>query len=195
MLAGFAWWTPHIAQACSCAGRQLPSEAARQADAIFEGRVVAAPARRTGTYNEVATYEFSVTRQWKGDVGQRVRIKTAKSSAACGRRYYSGEVYLVYASRGEDDGLRDNLCSRTRESRAAAEDFARLGPGKEPLRGKMQSSAQALEPPRIPAPPPDMSGLGNQGKGCRVTTGDPGLPTLLGLLLATIRRRRVRKYM
>lgn len=183
--------TPHIASACSCAGGQLPADAARQADAVFEGRVVRAPTRRTGSFSEQTKYEFSVVRSWKGDLPQTVTIKTAASSAACGRRYNSGEVYLVYASRGDDNRLHDNLCSRTRKSRAASEDFASLGPGQSPIRTREKTQAQALEPPRIPAPKPDLTGFSKTGRGCRIGT-EPPAPSwgLLILVLAGLCRHR-----
>jgi len=186
MLAFFAWATPHIASACSCAGGQLPAEAARQADAVFEGRVVRAPTRRTGSYTQTTKYEFSVVRVWKGDLPQNVSIKTQASSAACGRRYTSGEVYLVYARRGDDNVLRDNLCSRTRKSRAASEDFASLGPGQSPIRTREKTPGQtALEPPRIPSPRPDLTGFSETGRGCHIGTAPPS-PSwgLLMLVLA-----------
>ncbi len=191
MLAGLAWMTPHIAQACSCSGRHVPQEAARQSDAVFEGRVIAAPSLRSG-YSETVTYEFSVTRQWKGDVGQRVRIKTPASSAACGRRYYSGEVYLIYATRGADDVLFDSICTRTRESRRASEDFAALGPSQEPVKTQKVLATEAVEPPRIPAPRPDFSGLSSDGKGCHIG-GSQAPGGWLVVLLACVPWLRTRR--
>lgn len=142
---------------------------------------------------------FVVTRSFKGDPGREVEVRTMGSSAACGRRYAPGERYLVYA-RHSNDGLSDNLCSRTRRSMNAADDFAALGPGVVP--GAEPQGAEGggdnVEPPRIDPPAESPPAVQPERRGCAASVAglphDPGLAAALLLLLgvASARRRAYR---
>ncbi|MCA9709955.1 MAG: hypothetical protein KDK70_29215 [Myxococcales bacterium] len=184
-----------MARACSCLAPPPPEEALETAAAVFEAR----PFGMSGDSRQ-ARYRFEVDRVWKGDVEPRVEITTALHSATCGRSYQMGTRYVVYAQRDQSGQLTDNLCSRTRTSRGAAEDLELLGAGRPPLDpATLPSSADAgtqpTEPPRIqptePEPPPTAPG----SRGCAVekphTTQIMGWLALLGLAVAIARRRAV----
>ncbi|MGB1014917.1 MAG: hypothetical protein ACPG4T_12345 [Nannocystaceae bacterium] len=139
------WATPHIASACTC--RQLPPE---QAQAVFEGRVLGPPTIEKTISETTANYEFSVSQVWKGDVSKTVTIKVTPS-ILCGITYVPGETYLVYAAPGGENFLRDEMCSGTRPSDSASEDFARLGPGLSPVRAREKTKLQTVSLPRVRA--------------------------------------------
>jgi hypothetical protein len=184
---------PSAARACSCMPPPPPAEALDAASAVFEGRA-------TGVVKEghKQRFSFDVLRVWKGDVDALAEITTASDSAACGRGYATGEIYVIYAYRGPDGALADGLCTRTRERSRAIEDLAALGPGREPGPPKRGGDPEdAHEPPRIEAsadsaPPPSEPGR----RGCAVenahTLGARGLALLLGVGIAIRRRRIVR---
>lgn len=166
------------AHACSCMRPPDPATALDGSTAVFEGTVIGMEKVEGDALPGVVKYTFEVTRRWKGDTqpGQTVELVTADNSAACGRNFEDGQAYLVYAST-IDDGLGDNLCSRTMASAQATEqgDFAALGPD-------LDSPAEPAPPaepeePRVdpPAggddggggPPPTEAGK----QGCAVTSG------------------------
>jgi hypothetical protein len=189
------WLVPSAARACSCLPPPPPDEALGNASAVFEGR--AANVVDEGMQRRFA---FDVSRVWKGDVGAKAEVVTASSSAACGRGYAMGEVYVVYAYRGQDGGLADGLCTRTRERSHAAEDLAALGPGHEPG-GSTKPVADGdptLEPPRIDAPVTDSAPPPSEPsrRGCAVENAhmldDAALLLLVGAGIAIRRRRIVR---
>jgi hypothetical protein len=186
---------PSAARACSCLPPPPPGEALDNAAAVFEGRV-------TGVVLEgrQQRFSFDVIQTWKGDVDAHAEITTASDSAACGRSYTTGQIYVVYAYRGPDGALADGLCTRTRERERALEDLAALGPGQQPG-GSAEDGGDpepAHEPPRIDppiadsAPPPSEPGP----RGCAMEnahTPDRGaLVLLLGAGIAIGRRRIVR---
>lgn len=190
VLVGLLWVIPHVASACSCIEPRPPTESLASAAAVFEGRAVAQRGPDDASGVDPIVYEFEVARRWKGEVGERVTITTAASSAACGRRYEIGEAYLLYAY--EADGiLRDGMCSRTRRLADADADLEALGPGRPPVGGgPEQAPSEARDPPRIePSPAPPATA---EPRGCRIA-GDPSTPALglaLGLVALAIRRRR-----
>jgi len=174
-----------------------PAEALDGASVVFEGRTFAHERLGTGPGPGKIRYSFEVIRYFKGDPGEKVTIETAGHSAACGRSFEEGVAYLVYA-RERDGKLVDNLCSRTRLSKAASEDFEVLGEGKS--HGDHPSSPDveppAQEPPRIQqpsaTPPPAGAVPGKASKdGCSVTARDVPASSMLPLaLILALRRRR-----
>ena len=122
-----------------------------------------------------------------------VTIETAGHSAACGRSFEQGIAYLVYA-RERNGQLTDNLCSRTRLSKAASEDFEVLGEGKSHSDDPAAEDAgpPAREPPRIEQPPatePLADPMPGK-KGCSVSARDLPVSSMLPLALALALRRR-----
>ncbi len=168
-----------------------PRAAAAEATAVFEGRTFGV--HREG--NKVR-FAFEVSRVFKGELGPSVDVYSPASSATCGRGFEAGVQYVVYARVSPAGVLSDSMCSRTRPSRSAAEDFAELGAGTPPPRPQTTptSARSSVEPPRIePEPPPAPPSR----RGC--TIGSPAdlsplaLLAPLALLLAPLlwqRRRR-----
>jgi MYXO-CTERM domain-containing protein len=118
---------PSPAHACSC---RMPSfeEQRAQAGAIFEGRVDEV---RPGAEGEL-TVVFHVTQAWRGVTTERVELRTASNSAACGYAFAVGSHYLVYAH-AEGEALSVSLCSRTALADDASEDRQLLGSGTIPV--------------------------------------------------------------
>lgn len=115
------------ARACSCAMPPAPPEALVQADAVFEGELV--DSCTDGAQATTRTWRFRVLRAWKGVAADTiVAVRTATSSAACGydTGLPVGTVMLIYATNSEQV-LTTNICTRTRLSSEAADDFAPLG--------------------------------------------------------------------
>jgi hypothetical protein len=187
------WLVPSAARACSCLPPPPPEEALENAAAVFEGRV--AGVSRDGRQQR---FSFEVLRVWKGELEPQVEIITATSSAACGRSYAAGDIYVIYAYRGPDGALADGLCTRSRERSRAVEDLAALGPGREPGRASDRTDAPeaAAEPPRSEPPAADSGPPpGEPGpRGCAVENAHMVDRRALGLLVAVgvaIRRRRI----
>lgn len=184
---------PSAARACSCLPKPPPADALRDAAIVFEGRTFAHEKIGTGPGPGRIHFAFEVIRHFKGDPGDKVTIVTAGHSAACGRSFQEGAPYLVYA-RERDGEFTDNLCSRTRLSKDASEDFEILGAGRsrsdQPSSGAADPPAR--EPPRIEKPPatapPPGSAPGK--KGCSVTPHDVPASSVMPLLLVLALRRR-----
>lgn len=168
--------------------------AANDAALVFEGR--AQEPRAEGVR---LRYTFEVLRTFKGNAGAFVDVLTMDSGAACGRRYTPGETYLVYAfeARGE---IGDNLCSRTRHTSDASEDFAALGAGVRPTNAASPADDPVtIEPPRIepetvavPPVQPGRRGCAASIAGLSHAPSDGGLALLLLLGVASLRRRPYR---
>ena len=208
MLVAGSWAIPHVARACSCAQRLSPTQALTRADVVFEGRVTRVPTRTDFAkgFGGTVSYEFEVERYWKGVVESTMSLHTPSSGAACGRRFRAGERYLVYARvDGQTGNLVDTICSRTRESRRADEDFSRL-----PNERRVSSSAPSRnnnnnnntagrEPPFLEPPPPslDFPAEGEVPPGCQITSTGQRAPiyglTLIALGLLGRRQRQRRR--
>ena len=177
------WLAPNRAAACKCA-LLAPSEAAAQASAVFEGRVVeisdlpGEQPRRSVT--------LRVLRTWKGMKSERATITTATESAACGIEFARDKNYLVYASE-QDGALSANSCSRTRLAGEADEDFKALGMGWTPVDPKAEDSAK----PNKPEPPAKggCAGCSVGARGASMPAAAWLLPALLLLARSTCRRR------
>ncbi|MEO0458916.1 MAG: hypothetical protein AAF152_20370 [Cyanobacteria bacterium P01_A01_bin.114] len=108
------------AYGCSC---MQPESALVERDrnaAVFAGEVSGITPTATGY-----TVDFTVSDQWKGDLGETVQVTTADNSAACGYYFEVGQAYLVYAY-GDSTDLSVGLCSRTTLLENAAADIAEL---------------------------------------------------------------------
>lgn len=172
------------ARACSCVQPPSPRAAAAEATAVFEGRTF-------GVHREAGKvrFGFEVSRVWKGDVGATVDVYSNAASSMCGRSFEAGVPYLVYARHSPAGVLVDTMCSRTRASRSAAEDFAELGAGTSPARPELASKPGiSIEPPRIePTPPPSPPNK----RGCSVAGDDDRTtPWWLAIVAPALRRRR-----
>lgn len=116
------------ADACSCRPPVSPAAARDAADAVFEGRAgtpVVAKTAGPGLSPTGMSVPFTVLRAVKGvKAGEKLTIATSGSTATCGYPFAAGETYLVYAYRDKNGSLGTGLCSRTRKSADAADDFA-----------------------------------------------------------------------
>ena len=111
------------AYACSCMAPPAPKIALEKSAAVFVGQVASV---EKGQYNN--TFQFKVSKKWKGIEGNTASIVSATNSAACGINFDSDRDYLIYAFKTEDDPqLRTNLCTRTKRLTDAAADLAELG--------------------------------------------------------------------
>jgi hypothetical protein len=143
-----AWLLPRPAAACKCM-LLAPNEAAAQASAVFEGRVVEVSDEQ-GAELPRRKVTLRIVRGWKGMQSERAVVTTASDSAACGVDFVRDQNYLVYATT-QDGALSATTCSRTRLSTEAEEDFAALGMGWTPVDPKTQDSA--IKPAKKPEPP------------------------------------------
>ena len=122
-LVGALCALPSLAQACSCLAPPAPKVALEKSAAVFVGRVA-----KVESSAGVNTFQFAVSKQWKGVDGSVVSVASNSSSAACGIAFDSDRDYLIYAYKYEGDNqLRTNLCTRTKRVSDAAEDLAELG--------------------------------------------------------------------
>lgn len=160
-----------------------PRAAAAEASAVFEGRTF-------GVHREAGKvrFTFEVSRVFKGEIGSTVEVYSNATSSMCGRSFEAGVPYLVYARHSPAGVLVDSMCSRTRASRSAAEDFAELGAGSGPPRPEIAVATRpAIEPPRIePSPPPPAPSK----RGCTTGIIDDPSPWWFALLPLGARRRR-----
>ena len=128
-LCGALLAAPVVAHACSCAPPPAPKVALEQAAAVFVGRVKSV--ERLGSpeeFNSSNTFQFAVSKKWKGVAGDSVSVESNGNSAACGINFDSDRDYLIYAFKTDgSDQLRTNLCTRTKRAADAAADFAELG--------------------------------------------------------------------
>ena len=127
--------TPAPAYACSCAPPPSPSLERDRADAVFSGTALDVDTFALPLLDQSGLpvrVTFEVNGVWKGDLSQRVVVRTARDEAACGYDFTVGKDYLVYARKGED-GLVTGLCDRTTARGNAAEDLAALGAPEPPL--------------------------------------------------------------
>ncbi len=180
-------WTgaESVAQACSCVQPPAPRAAAADATAVFEGRTF-------GVHREAGKvrFTFEVTRVFKGEIGPSVDVYSPAAAATCGRAFEAGVPYLVYAHASPAGVLVDTMCSRTRASRSAAEDFAELGAGVGPPRSEVADPTRpSVEPPRIEVTPTPVA---PGRRGCAVAGPDDGAtwPLMLSILLPLLAHRR-----
>lgn len=112
---------PDLASACSCSPPPPIVEAWQQADTVFEGTVTAVP---SGGTEAVA---FKVHRTWKGDAKDSVTVKSNPHVNMCAYDFRPNRKYLVYAMKeGGAEGWTTSICSRTKPSRKAKAEIAKL---------------------------------------------------------------------
>ena len=136
------------AQACSCVPPPSPQEALAKSEAVFAGKVVAVSGLPPGGYNSIdpRIIAFKVNAVWKGPSYETMFITTPLSGASCGFDFIEGKSYIVYTWNGVDV----LLCSRTKLSDNARDDFAALGEGSTPEPGSsspVPKSRPDLVPP------------------------------------------------
>ena len=123
VIAGVLCIAPSIAQACSCKPPPAPKIALGQSAAVFVGRVTS-----VAHSNNSNTFQFAVSKKWKGVAGDVATVASNDNSAACGIVFDRDRDYLVYAFKNKgDDQLQTNLCTRTKRVTDAAADLAELG--------------------------------------------------------------------
>lgn len=145
-----ALFVPSEAEACSCIPSKDAVTAARDATAVFEGKLVKIEnPKPPGPYDLPMTiFTFEVKRTFKGQLDSKVTVETAENSAACGRGYGKvGDSWLIYARSTDQGQLTDNLCSRTKPIADAAADIAELEANKDTL--------DQPNPPAEPEPDPE----------------------------------------
>lgn len=126
LAAGLAVGT---AAACSCIEPPPPKQAMEASSAVFSGKVVEIQQGQQQFAPKRVTFE--VDRSYKGVDAGRVVVTTASDSAMCGFGFQQGKSYLVYCHGGKE-ALGTNICTRTKNIEAAADDLKELGEGKKP---------------------------------------------------------------
>lgn len=134
--AGVVSGSAQPAAACSCIYTEA-ADAARSADVVFEGTVLAPPEHVRAQlgiedYSGAVRFRFAVARYFKGQRGEEAVVYTIDQESACGRSYAPGGTYLIYGRLLSNGLLTDSLCSRSRPIGDAAEDLALLGEGAAP---------------------------------------------------------------
>src|SRR5262245_34969060 len=127
-LLAVAWLsTPLPVLACTCVVPGGLYEEYTKSDAVFLGEVTAIDSA-DGDYPYSAWVTFRVESQWKGGVGEEIRILNALSGAACGADLHLGSRYLVFAYEVSSSPgvLATNLCTRTHASSSRDPDLALL---------------------------------------------------------------------
>jgi MYXO-CTERM domain-containing protein len=147
-LTPIALLVPSEAEACSCIPTKDAVTSARDADAVFEGKLVAIDTPKPAGPHDLPmkVFTFEVKRTFKGQLDGQVRVQTTDNSAACGRDFGKvGDGWLIYARIDDQGQLNDGLCSRTMPIADAAADIAEL-----------EANADTLDDENPPAqPPPD----------------------------------------
>jgi hypothetical protein len=152
LLAGLWLWSAP-ALACSC--RPLtPAEFYAQAFAVLEARVVAVrelpPA--ANDFGARRSVRVRVVRAWKGVEGEEIELFTYVDSATCGYTFEVDQSYLVYATKGRDDGLWVGQCGGTRTMATASEQLKALGMGATTVDPSTDQPASDAKPPAKAAP-------------------------------------------
>jgi len=106
------------AVACSCPAGLSVEQRLASADAAFVGRLVSV----RGT-----SYEFEVDQQVKGELGERVVVRSARDSAQCGlQRSHEDEAVGVLLTRA-GAGWASSLCAQATPGELLAGDAGQRG--------------------------------------------------------------------
>lgn len=179
------------ARACSCMQQDQPT-AFEEAASVFEGRVVSisAPVGEVGGAEPI-TVTLDVVRTWKGANVERIEVRTAGNSAACGYHFQQGQSYLVYTY-AVDGAEHVSLCSRTRRIEQAAEDLAAMGEGVTPA--SPHEPTETAEPTQPATRPGEVQAYEAGCASCAVGSDRCAAPVLPGaaflLLFALLRLNR-----
>lgn len=128
---GCVWLAPRAVAACDCERQELGPEIVEGWDVVFEGTARRSWIRdvlRGGT----RSVEFGVRRVWRGELGGRVKVETARGDGMCGSRFTVGVSYVVFARRGADGRLSTDACGFNRRTRDADEVVRWLGEAEVP---------------------------------------------------------------
>lgn len=141
---------PSSGYACSCVQPPAVQQALAEADAVFAGKVMNIIEPKPNVLGlmssaDPVTVTFQVSQIWKGISDKQVSITTALSSASCGYSFAEDREYIVYAYQNDAYMLETNICMRTSELTAAAEDLDVLGKG-QPLRQEVEPPAPGTQP-------------------------------------------------
>jgi MYXO-CTERM domain-containing protein len=194
---------PNRSFACKCAPPPGPSDALRDAAAVFEAKVTKlTPLHDADDDLEV---HLNVVQAWKGVETETIRILTRKDGAACGIDFTVGESYLVYASQAEAQASGISLvalrCGRTKlTAEAALEDLPQLGMGVVPVAARDPSAvtapatsghaADSASQPAAQQSAPEPPAAGGCAS-CSTGGDQPSAPLFAGSLLATLALTRV----
>lgn len=117
---------------CLCPGLPTMARSTSDADAIFEGtviakRVVLDRAWWDDSYIPATEYDFAVVNVWKGGVARRVRL--AGGRGGCAREFAPDRRYVVFAVRRTIGGaLTDLDCGVTHVAKTPRESLTYMGP-------------------------------------------------------------------
>ncbi|WP_372813145.1 hypothetical protein [Paenibacillus sp.] len=134
-LTALAWAAfPHPCAACSCAA-VTPLQAAEQATAVFEGKVLGIretydPYDESGAIGRRYAVRLEVDSIRKGELPSEAIVYTGFHS--CGIDFKQGETYLVYAQERHPGELETHLCAGTKALTDARDDLALLPVGVKP---------------------------------------------------------------
>lgn len=134
-LTALAWAAfPHPCAACSCAA-VTPLQAAEQAAAVFEGKVLGIretydPYDESGAIGRRYAVRLEVDSIRKGELPSEAIVYTGFHS--CGIDFKQGETYLVYAQERHPGELETHLCAGTKALTDARDDLALLPVGVKP---------------------------------------------------------------
>lgn len=120
--------TPNAAQACSCVAPGSPYEELQRSDLVFVGRVMSIDRSDDEGYTQFKVSFQRIRSFGTSSGGDRVTVRTAGNSAACGFAFSKGRHYLVYASEVEGH-LWTSLCTRTASVSQAREDLVAFNAG------------------------------------------------------------------
>jgi hypothetical protein len=99
--------------ACSCA-QTTPDEALNNARFAFVGVVAAIDDPSIGPLvgtGDPLQYTFAVEQTLKGELGERIRVFSAREGASCGQEFALAQRWRVYAYVDEEGRLGSGLCS------------------------------------------------------------------------------------
>lgn len=133
-------------RSCTCIRGAEPQTAAEMRltlsdlDWLFTGRVLSTTwgrdsSRVTSASGDTTWFRFhtvvatlSVDSVWKGNVGERVQVKTDAESSMCGAELEVGKRYLVDGKLEPDGSIWTTSCSWTRSFQSATQFMHLLGP-------------------------------------------------------------------
>ncbi|MFH1649809.1 MAG: hypothetical protein ABIA93_04630 [Candidatus Woesearchaeota archaeon] len=95
------------ALACTCASQNFEQEY-NASDLIFTGKAL----RFMSTDAQTHEYTFEVSAKWKGELGDQIKVRSKRASAACGYTFQNNQYYVVFAKEGPD-GYVTTTCSST----------------------------------------------------------------------------------
>ncbi len=130
---------PQAAHACSCASPESPEQQVREElehkSAIFAGTVVKLTPplfKIMMSSADPVKVTFKVSAVWKGELGRKAIVYTARDSASCGvDNFQVGTEYIVSADKGTKH-LETNICALTKPLASAEAELIVLGEGYAP---------------------------------------------------------------